>query len=206
MKLDDATVLSLITLPNILLAFAQHITSPVRSSAMTDIIPAALTTGEEEEEDDSDRPGELEVTPELLESFEQLLIRENIELKFFEGDWSGMKVDSTLGEMMKYDIVLTSETIYSLPSLPSLLQLLKSASTIRTSELSSTMEVEKSLCLVACKRIYFGVGGGELEFKRRVSEMGATVESIWGHGVGEGRSQGVGRVVMNVDWSTSLMV
>lgn len=156
----------------------------------------------EEQEDDSDRPGELEVTPELLESFEQLLIRENIELKFFAGDWSGMNVDVTLQVGMKYDVVLTSETIYSLPSLPSLLQLLQSASTIRTPS-HEEAKIQKSLCLVACKRIYFGVGGGELEFKRRVTEIGATVETIWGHGVGEGRSQGVGRVVMDVDWSNS---
>lgn len=90
-----------------------------------------------------------------------------------------------------FDIVLTSETVYSLPSLPPLLDLLESA--------AKGKEVDQ-LCLVACKRIYFGVGGGELEFRRRVEERGGKVESVWGQGNGKGRNEGVGRTVLKVEW------
>lgn len=174
------SVLSLITLPNLLLTYAQHLASEAPSTV-------TLTA-----EDAEVNPGELDVTPEFLESFESLLQRENVELRFFEGDWSGMVVQP---EVQHYDVVLTSETIYSLDSLPFLLSLLQT--TCRpTSDHPSPAK-----CLVACKRIYFGVGGGELEFRRRVEERGGKVESIWGAGEGEGKSKGVGRVVMNVDWN-----
>jgi protein-histidine N-methyltransferase len=173
-------VLSLITLPNLLLTYAQHLASES---------PSTVTlTGEDAEVN----PGELDVTPEFLESFESLLQRENVELRFFEGDWSGMVAQP---EVQHYDVVLTSETIYSLDSLPSLLSLLQT--TCRT----TSDHPSPATCLVACKRIYFGVGGGELEFRRRVEERGGKVSSIWGEGEGEGKSQGVGRVVMNVNWN-----
>lgn len=157
------TVLSLITLPNVLLAYAKNLASLSDSAAS---LPA----------------GDIELSPSFLESFESLLKRERIELAFFEGDWSGMVVPPS----ERYDVVLTSETIYALPSLPPLLALLKAAS--------------EHTCLVACKRIYFGVGGGELEFRKRVEESGGRVETVWGEGVGQGRDRGVGRVVMSVKW------
>ncbi|GAA5909514.1 hypothetical protein JCM5296_006058 [Sporobolomyces johnsonii] len=170
-------VLSLITLPNLLLTFAQHLAAPSAPDADEDDTPESL------------EPGELELTPEFLESFEALLEREQIELRFFEGDWAGMD-----GVVRKegdgYDLVLTSETVYSLPSLPPLLDLLEAAVSIQA----------LSLCLVACKRIYFGVGGGELEFRRRVEERGGEVETVWGEGDGKGKSSGVGRTVMRVRW------
>ncbi|GAA5888030.1 hypothetical protein JCM6882_000256 [Rhodosporidiobolus microsporus] len=171
-------VLTLITLPNLLLTYALHLASP---SVAPDADEDPSTSGPE--------PGELEVTPEFLESFESLLERENIELRFFEGDWSGM--DETIrAEKEGYDLVLTSETVYSVPSLEPLLDLLE----------ASCEGAESPLCLVACKRIYFGVGGGELEFRRRVEERGGEVEAVWGQGEGKGKSSGVGRTVMSVKW------
>jgi protein-histidine N-methyltransferase len=167
----------LITLPNLLLTYAQHLASSAPSTVV-------LTT----EDADSTNPGELDVTPEFLESFEALLQRENIELRFFEGDWGQASVQH-------YDVVLTSETIYSLDSLDSLLGLLTMACK------STPDATAPSTCLVACKRIYFGVGGGELEFRRRVESRGAKVETIWGDGEGAGKNTGVGRVVMSVDWN-----
>ncbi|BGP38025.1 hypothetical protein JCM10449v2_001952 [Rhodotorula kratochvilovae] len=169
-------VLSLITLPNLLLTYAQHLASPPRAPE-ADEEPAAAP-----------QPGELDVTPEFLSSFEALLARENIELCFFEGDWAGM--DAAVRDEDAYDLVLTSETVYSVPSLAPLLDLLEAA----------TGESDDALCLVACKRIYFGVGGGELEFRRRVEERGGEVETVWGEGEGKGKSSGVGRTVMNVKW------
>lgn len=94
---------------------------------------------------------------------------------------------STLSSAEPYDVVLTSETVYSLPSLPSLLDVLQAA----------CRPLGDSLCLVACKRIYFGVGGGELEFRRRVEERRGTAETVWG---GEKPNRGVSRTVMKVEW------
>lgn len=170
-------VLSLITLPNLLLTYAQHLATPT-----------SAPDADEEPASSEPLPGELEVTPEFLESFETLLRNENIELRFFEGDWSGM--DATVrGGDRPYDLVLTSETVYSVPSLEPLLDLLEAA----------TAQPD-GLCLVACKRIYFGVGGGELEFRRRVEDRGGKVETVWGAGEGKGKSVGVGRTVMRAQW------
>jgi protein-histidine N-methyltransferase len=182
----------LITLPNLLLTYAHHV-------IVTRAATAPAPDADEEQTSDSSTtttpqfkgPGELDVTPEFLESFESLLEHEGIDLEFSEGDWSGMS--ENLGRGGKgFDIVLTSETVYSLPSLPPLLNLLESAAT--------KGKGEEHLCLVACKRIYFGVGGGELEFRRRVEERGGKVESVWGEGTGKGKSEGVGRTVLKVEW------
>lgn len=160
----DHPVLSLITLPNLLLAYAKDLAF----ADPTSNVPA----------------GDIELTPEFLASFESMLATERIELRFFSGDWRGMAIPA--GE--QYDAVLTSETIYSLPSLAPLLDLVQAACKPETT------------CLVACKRIYFGVGGGENEFRRRVAERHGEVETVWGEGEGEGRTKGVGRVVMSVKW------
>ncbi|GAA5841547.1 hypothetical protein JCM11251_001257 [Rhodosporidiobolus azoricus] len=172
-------VLTLITLPNLLLTYAQHLASP-----------STAPDADEDPATSAPDPGELEVTPEFLESFESLLERENIELLFSEGDWSGMDEAVRAEEGQGYDLVLTSETVYSVPSLRPLLNLLEAACEGASSP----------LCLVACKRIYFGVGGGELEFRRQVEERGGEVEAVWGQGEGKGKSSGVGRTVMSVQW------
>lgn len=127
------------------------------------------------------------MTPEFLASFESLLDTENIELVFFEGAWETFTVDA---EEDKYDLVLTSETVYELDSLDSLIRLLRTAS----------RPGKDSTCLVACKKIYFGVGGGELEFRRRVEQVQGTVETVWGQHCMKGRITGVGRVIMQVEW------
>lgn len=209
-------MLELMTLPNLLLTYAQHLTGG--GIAGTEKVPKTttmiLSEGElgtiaededdsmhpspnassapneaegesESESDDAPRPGELEITPEFLESFETLLRDENIELLFFTGDWSTL-----IPPAPTYHLLLSSETIYSLDSLPALLDLLK-----RVGKLNGAME-----SFIACKRIYFGVGGGEVEFKRRIGELGGWVGDVWGEGTGVGRNEGVGRVVMRVYW------
>ncbi|KWU46482.1 hypothetical protein RHOSPDRAFT_31938 [Rhodotorula sp. JG-1b] len=180
-------VLNLITFPNLLLTYAQHF-----------LLPTKAPDADEEPADETGRPGELEVSPEFLDSFEAFLERENIDLRFFEGDWSGMDAAVRADPDGPYDLVLTSETVYSVPSLEPLINLLEAASRRR---LNRSADEIGPLCLVACKRIYFGVGGGELEFRRRVEERGAKVESVWGQGEGKGKNSGVGRTVLRVDWA-----
>ena len=191
-----------------MLAYAQHLTT-LSPSLPHSSISHALTSINEDEDENSDSsaeeplPGELDISPEFLESFESFLSLENIEIRFFHGSWDGMAIPKG-SNAATYDLILSSETIYSLSSLTSLLDLLRSACHATTSENGGEMEIdlrkERSLCLIACKRIYFGVGGGEVEFTRRVEAMGGSVENVWGEGVGIGKSLGVGRVVMSVDW------
>ncbi|KAM0792403.1 hypothetical protein ACM66B_005082 [Microbotryomycetes sp. NB124-2] len=163
-------VLSLITLPNILLTFAQHLATPEHAPD-ADEDPAPTL------------PGELDVTPEFLDAFQDLLASENIELVFSEGDWADLHSKG----LEKYDVVITSETVYSLESLPPLLDVIEAACHHDTT------------CLVACKRIYFGVGGGELEFRRQAEERRCRVETVWP--AEDVKNVGVARVVMRCTWT-----
>ncbi|SCV66922.1 BQ2448_5568 [Microbotryum intermedium] len=227
-------VLSLITLPNLLLVYAHHLTLtsggegaelkgtlvPVRKAKIKQKKSVGEDRIEEEDDDSSNKDdddddededekedheangnfepntdwrlhsGEIELSPGFLESFTTLLEEHDIELGFYEGAWerfrsSNIQSSSNKAAKVEYDLVLASETIYQPASLPSLIDVLQRS---------------KGEQLVACKRIYFGVGGGEVEFVNQVEGRGGKVETVWpGHGSGEQR-MGVGRTILSVRW------
>ncbi|KAJ6637141.1 Histidine protein methyltransferase 1 like [Pseudolycoriella hygida] len=78
--------------------------------------------------------------------------------KFYAGDWSNL-VEST-DKDTKYDVILTSETIYNLENYWKLLNVFK------------TKLKDNGIALVAAKTYYFGVGGGCREFERLIKEDG----------------------------------
>lgn len=161
------------------------------------------------ESPESSQAGELSITPELLSAFKRSLQELKISIRLFSGSWDTF--DFTVAED-KYDIVLTSETIYRIDSLPSLIDLMKRATTgqSRTEDESLAKlseshlvisERHSTLCLVAAKLVYFGVGGGVLEFINAVNNdkdgigRKGKVETIWEH------KEGVKRSVMKVSWT-----
>ena len=84
---------------------------------------------------------------------------ENIQgCKFLSGDWESVL---SLLEPMAFDVVLTSETIYSIEAQKSLYKLIK-------------FSVKPSgVAFVAAKSYYFGVGGGTDQFSELVKRDGA---------------------------------
>lgn len=124
---------------------------------------------------------EIELADDFVQAFRQFLERHNIELKFFGGSWQ------TFQPTEHYNVVLTSETVYDVENLPHLVKLLKTA--------SHPEPKSGDLTLIACKRVYFGVGGGEVAFKSAVDDLDGTVENIWTGG------SGVERTVMHARWS-----
>lgn len=82
----------------------------------------------------------------------------NSKCKFYSGDWSTL---TQLIPLRQYDIILTSETIYSSSSQPKLLAALK--------HLLCPLE---GVAYVAAKSYYFGVGGSVSSFIDRVKEDG----------------------------------
>ena len=84
-------------------------------------------------------------------------------LKFFAGDWSDLVtlINPHNDPTLKYDIVLTSETIYSTESQPKLLELIK-----------KHVKPFTGKALVAAKSHYFGVGGSMDMFKVLVKNDG----------------------------------
>ncbi|RDB18695.1 Histidine protein methyltransferase 1 [Hypsizygus marmoreus] len=204
------SVLELVTFPNVLLTWY-----------MSDAAASYRETETKTEDDpvgdndvtasssipDCSTPGDLRITSELKQAFLSSLAERNISLRFFSGSWDTFDVSNTGG---KYDVVLTSETIYRTDSLLALINLMQAASgpsgsIADGSQLSLIPESGDSayLCLVASKILYFGVGGGVSEFVGIVEGSNVRdgvkrgkVETVWE------LSTGVGRKVMRVQWVT----
>lgn len=181
----NLSVLELVTVPNIVLAWYM-------SSLST-----AYRSSEEESEPplppaDPTEPGELPITPALVSALLTSLEDANITLRLFYGSWETFDVQAAGG---KYDLVLTSETIYQTESLGSLVELLRAASLGPAEQPSSSGNY---MCLVAAKVLYFGVGGGVTSFVKAVEEpktgLGGRVEVVSEH------KDGVGRQIMQVVW------
>ena len=148
-------MLQLVVLPNILLAFGND--------------QLASISGNE---------CEIDLDDDFITSFTTCLLQNDIELKFFEGDWASADLNNE-----PYDLILSSEGIYNLASLPHLTRLLKATTR------------KESTCLVACKRIYFGCDGGEAEFRDEVRKQGGKVDEV-----GTKQVKGVDRAVLQVSF------
>ncbi|KAJ7252118.1 hypothetical protein B0H12DRAFT_1202650 [Mycena haematopus] len=174
----NASVLELITFPNIILAWYMSPASADYRAADAECLPG-----------DPAIPGELTITPSLKSAFTASLTKLGISLAFFSGSWEFLATHFR-SVNAKHDIVLTSETIYRTEALPALIQLLRQACTDT-----------QPLCLVAAKVLYFGVGGGVSEFLRTLQSnamvdkgSSGTAETVWE------RKLGVGRKIMRIDW------
>lgn len=166
----NASVLQLITIPNIILTWYHS------SAAET------CRSGELEDQVEST----LNITSQLLDSFRKSLETYRIHIRLFSGSWENFDIGITGGS---YNLVLTAETIYRLDSLPSLVRLMRSACL-------SDDHTGEYLCLVAAKAVYFGVGGGVAEFTQCVeaTNQEARVETVLE------KKSGVIRKVMSVRW------
>ncbi|CAK5281141.1 unnamed protein product [Mycena citricolor] len=169
----NASVLELITFPNVVLAwYMSPASEEFRNSATDSELSAA----------DPTVAGELNITPELKTAFLDSLRRHKISLLFYSGPWQSLTAHLT----EKYDVILTSETIYRSESLAHLIALLRAACAGPASQ---------PLCLVAAKVLYFGVGGGVSEFVDAVQkDHKGRVETVWE------KKAGVGRSILEVTW------
>jgi protein-histidine N-methyltransferase len=141
-------VLSLVTLPNLVLA---ALTSLPESARTAEAAPEDAdreqdeAEAEDEFDDDADsedapplpfdptRAGNLDVSPALLDAFISILDDRGIDLRFTYGDWSGMAQQlaaehEAAAEQQPYGLILTAETIYAEESVQGLLDVLRTAS------------------------------------------------------------------------------
>lgn len=147
-------------------------------------------------------PSELNITPELKSAFLHSLQERNIFLRFLSGSWETFSLDvvDPCRNYIPYDIVLTSETIYRTESLPYLVNLLRSVCT--SEEVNQDPSQGKhdnrssspSLCLIAAKALYFGVGGSVDDFTRAAEGRKGKVETVWE------TITGVKRKVLRITW------
>ncbi|KAL7628592.1 hypothetical protein AAE478_000107 [Parahypoxylon ruwenzoriense] len=159
----NPTVLQLVTLPNFILCWALH------QRARSPILDNAFSS-----------EGELDLTPEVLNAFEEFLETRNISLSFFSGAWSAEfvdlvnpnKVHTTGSERKRQTVILGAETIYSPFALSAFTQTVLS---IMKRERACGDSAE---ALVAAKKLYFGVGGSLDDFVFKARELGAEIEHL----------------------------
>jgi hypothetical protein len=72
-------------------------------------------------------------------------------------------------EAKKYDLILTSETIYNVDNQAKLIAIFKHC----------LKRDGGARVLVAAKSVYFGVGGGLQEFRRRMEADGFALETVY---------------------------
>lgn len=149
--------------------------------------------------------GELPINPALVAAFLESLSDKNMHIHFLCGPWSTYNIDR------RFDVILTSETMYRPESIPDLLDVLWRAyvnppSLAINATLEGAMQEKLSLddprCYVAGKVLYFGVGGGLPDFVSglenprgsRCSRRGGKCEVLKEH------SQGVVRKILRVSW------
>ena len=91
------------------------------------------------------------------------------ETRFFSGDWGTLETDILQKEIKneddKFDLILTSETIYNVENQTKLVSIFQNF-------IKQGGEV-----LVAAKSFYFGVGGGVKQFENLVKKCDLKVET-----------------------------
>ena len=90
--------------------------------------------------------------------------------RFFSGDWGSLESDILSTEITieedKYDLILTSETIYNPANHSKLISIFKNF-------------LKPAGCvLIAAKTYYFGVGGGVQEFQGKLEAQGFLVTCL----------------------------
>ncbi|KAG0177797.1 hypothetical protein DFQ29_004329 [Apophysomyces sp. BC1021] len=149
-------VIRYITVPNILLNTVLSIQDTPKLDEQAKSEEEDTESDEEEEDEEEkdqiigesvtcDAEAELPAAkiPEMLKCVSQ-------RTKAFTGDWSGLP-DVLQGD--KYDMIVTSETIYAEHALPDLIHVFQRA-----------LKKPDGIGYVAAKTVYFGVGGGILPF------------------------------------------
>jgi protein-histidine N-methyltransferase len=162
----NPSVLYLVTLPNLILAWA------LQQRKENAVVEEAFTPDGEE----------LELTPEVLNAFRQSLSSHRITLSFLSGAWSSELIDLLYRSGLPADLptttktlLLGSETIYSPFALESFSVTLLSILQRERGERPSG-EVK---ALIAAKRLYFGVGGSLDDFVDKMRGLGTSVRTLF---------------------------
>ncbi|GMG19191.1 unnamed protein product [Ambrosiozyma monospora] len=178
-------VLRLVTLPNVLINWCLHAITPQQLVQLQGRYTTTTTEREEtitakQRKDYSNvRPGEIDITLELIDAFNTWLDQNGIMLSFVSGSWCRDFMNlvqpllTTTSESLR--LVLTSETIYSLDISPVISEILLEL--VRPETDASGVYVD-AVALLAAKDIYFGVGGSISEFLSYLNKRNDQVTQI----------------------------
>ncbi|KAK9454169.1 hypothetical protein V1511DRAFT_502944 [Dipodascopsis uninucleata] len=172
------SVLRLMTAPNFLLAYA---------NAKSSVTPSQV----------GDVAFDLDDPQELVLEFLDFLQTNNIAVCFISGSWDSTKFKTLLKFGMpgalNFSLVLASETIYSVSSLSSFSTLVLDS--IRHWDDAASHDSHAN-AIIACKEIYFGVGGTLRQFIEILKQKGGSTE-VLERIIGRGNS-GIARMVISV--------
>ncbi|TGO71255.1 hypothetical protein BELL_0601g00040 [Botrytis elliptica] len=146
----NPTVLQLVTLPNILLSWAQ------------------ITKSESWEAE-----GELDIDEALISEFISALTSRNINISLFSGAWSPDFVSLVTDKLhlsCESTIIIGAETIYSPAALKAFAETLMALLDLSTGS--------NKTALIGAKKVYFGVGGSIEDFIEDVTARGALVNQV----------------------------
>jgi protein-histidine N-methyltransferase len=173
-------VLTHASIPNLLLTYAMVVSRESESRS-----------GSESVLDFSLDEGDIDITPELLQSFTKWLAAAKVQIVGISGAWGeefGGLVkrvfDGDKGEnssrMESELLVLASETIYEPDSLRAFTRTLLD---ILEHSIADAADGNgrhgRARALIAAKKVYFGVGGGVDEFLAVLTEMKGSGKKIW---------------------------
>ncbi|KAK6432277.1 hypothetical protein LTR95_011556 [Oleoguttula sp. CCFEE 5521] len=166
----NASVLRLVSLPNLLLTWAACSPNPI-----VDLC--------------SHPQGDLDLTPSILSAFRADLATLQIKLNFLSGSWSpslAKMIPSSAPEMGT--LILGAETIYSPAATQAFVEIL----------ITLLKRVKMAKAMLAAKRLYFGVGGSVDGLKEACRDAGAVAYEIENHGVPGMNEGGVRRALVEV--------
>ncbi|KAI9336256.1 hypothetical protein BD770DRAFT_401785 [Pilaira anomala] len=157
-------VIRYITIPNILLNTVLTVEEPSSKVVEEEIQEESSSEEEEDDEEDEDEDDdedkrieedvdtcdvEAQISAETIPTMLKLVSERT---RAFVGDWSTLPEQLNV-DQEKYDMIVTSETIYAEHALPDLISVFQKA-----------LKKPNGVCYVAAKTVYFGVGGGILPF------------------------------------------
>ncbi|KAF9692202.1 hypothetical protein EKO04_009930 [Ascochyta lentis] len=174
----NADVVRLVTLPNLVLAWAATLSPEQNATLLPD--GNLLSNGDEEH-------GDLYLTPEILTAFKQQLQQTGLTLNLLSGSWTPTAkfLDLVPSTPELNTLILGSETIYSPASLTAF------AETI----VALMGRVKTGKAIVAAKRVYFGVGGSVDAFREQCANRSAVAYEMEFEGLETG---GVRRCLLEV--------
>lgn len=174
----NADVIRLVTLPNLVLAWAATLPDPDSASLLPDGNPLHSMAEDH---------GDLYLTPEILAAFKQHLQSAGLSLNLVSGSWTPTSsfLDLVPSAPELDTVILGSETIYSPASLAAF------AETI----VALMGRVKAGKAIVAAKRVYFGVGGSVDAFREECAQRGAVAYEMDFEGLETG---GVRRCLLEV--------
>lgn len=157
-------VLRLVSLPNILINWCLSVLTT------EDLIKLQ----ERDSIDGNIREGEIDVTPKLIDEFCNWMLKNQINISFISGSWCRQFmniIDSSIPNLANdFNIILTSETIYSPQILPVISEILVELT-------PRTASPNHGATLLSAKDIYFGVGGSIVECVNYLEARNMNVET-----------------------------